>query len=88
MEMILPSTQNAVVISMQITLLILYKVTFTLLTLLKFIYATINVCHTNEKVKCEVRYVLDSLQYTYIKLTSAPCFRRNKTAFCRLLDTA
>jgi len=66
--MILLTTQNAVVIRMQIIHLILYKVTSMLLTLLKFTDASIQVCHTDEKVKCEVKYMLDSLYYSILTL--------------------
>jgi len=52
--MILLPTQNDVVIHMQITQLILYKVTSMLLTVLKLTDASTQVCHTDERVKCEV----------------------------------
>jgi len=64
--MILLPTQNAVLIWKQITHLILYKVTSMLLTFLKLTDASLQVCHTHEKVKCEVRYILDSLYAVYL----------------------
>jgi len=66
--MILLPTQNATVICKQITCLILYKVTSILLTLFKLTDASIQVCHTDEKVKCEVRYILDPLYYSTLTL--------------------
>jgi len=66
--MVLLLTQKAVVICKQITHLILYNVTSMLLTLLKLTDAFIQVCHTDEKVKCEVRYILDSLYYSILTL--------------------